>query len=354
MKLVFINDNERIRKTVGQEVKDGGLSRNFAWEKKLTRSRIENIVLTNTKAHILQVFKAFLQKNKTIFSLYPTVGIAILNNGLERRFERFIYFYLIKKAAEHNRVVFDVCDLKYEQAIDLDVNQDKLDIIKKVENRFFQIENLYYIFASYTMRDYAVKKYHIPVDHTDVCINGSNRLILDNCIDVQFSKDTTYFVYAGTLNAGRNIEKMIDSFPEQSDKCLILMGINGEWINEKFKSRSNIKYLGAVAEDKCHYIVSKCDIGLIPYDENREYYNVAYPTKLSFYITAGIPIISTPVKEVLRVNEEEELGWNCPLESWGSLIEELSYQDIILKRGFISRIRDNFLWENTLESVFLK
>ena len=352
MELLFINDNERIRGTVGSDVKDGGLSRNFAWERKLAKYNVKNVVLKNKKTHILQVFKAYLGKNKTIISLYPTV--AILNAGVERYFERLLFFFLIKISAKRNKVVFDVCDLKYEQALDLEVNQDKLDTINKVENHFFRIKGLYYIFASYTMRDYAVKKYHIPIDHTDVCINGGNRVIPETCKEVDFSKNVKYFVYAGTLNESRNIEKMINAFLEQSNKYLILMGLDGEWISNRFKNSPNIIYLGPVKEDKCHYIVSKCDVGLIPYDEHRQYYNVAYPTKLSFYITAGIPIISTPVTEVLRVNDKGELGWNCPIELWNSLIKELSDKEIQDKRDKVSHIRDDFLWDSTLESVFLK
>jgi hypothetical protein len=37
--------------------------------------------------------------------------------------------------------------------------------------------------------------------------------------------------------------------------------------------------------------VARCDVGLIPYDDSREYYNIAYPTKLSSYIVAGIPFL---------------------------------------------------------------
>ncbi len=216
--------------------------------------------------------------------------------------------------------------------------------MEEVERELFALD-AYYIFASSSMKEYAVEKYKIPIEKTDVCINGGNKVkeVDISDLDVSFDCDKFTCVYAGTLNKGRNIETMISSFPSSEKVRLILMGPEGEWI--KNFNRSNIIYLGALPEEKAHYIVSKCDVGLIPYDDSKKYYNIAYPTKLSFYITAGIPILSTPVREFVQMNNKHEFGWSKDLSSWGNFIDKVDPNEVLEKKKIVDKVREEFDWE---------
>lgn len=74
--------------------------------------------------------------------------------------------------------------------------------------------------------------------------------------------------------------------------------------------------MGSYSEEEAIQIVSSCDIGLVPYDESRLYYNMCYPTKNSFYITAGIPILIIPLEESLNQLEKYDILFIEKLENW--------------------------------------
>lgn len=357
-KIIFINPNYKIRFLQGRNVNEGGLPRNSAWEKLLgEKSNIEFLNLLLDKKSFFRLIKTFLlSKNKIIFSLYPSLGIQMYKKGLIKDLVRKIYFIIVKISSLYNEIVFDISDLKYEQAIDLQLEQFDKNILQQNEKVLFGIHRAYFIFSSDSMRSYAIRKYSLDKDKTTVCINGginSENIIQNKDLKKRFCEDKNIirFVYAGTLNKGRNIVAMIQSFPISKQKELILMGNDGQWLTKEI-IQENITYLGVLSEEDAHYIVSKCDIGLIPYDDKLLYYNLAYPTKLSFYITAGIPFLSTPVNEVKNINEME-IGWSRYLKDWGDFFESISSEELIQKKENVEKIRHLFLWDNTLRNDFL-
>ena len=137
-----------------------------------------------------------------------------------------------------------------------------------------------------------------------------------------------------------------EAFPEDENLQLYLMGTGGEWIHPEKK---NITCLGSLEEETAHRFVSLCDVGLIPYDETRLYYHLAYPTKLSFYLTAGIPFLSTPVEEIRRAVEGLDGGWLAPVSEWEKRIRSLSREEIGGKRENVLRRQSAFFWETILD-----
>jgi hypothetical protein len=90
------------------------------------------------------------------------------------------------------------------------------------------------------------------------------------------------------------------------------------------------------------------DAILIPYDSQRPYYNIAYPTKLSFYITAGISFLSTNVQEVKDINNKYSIGYIKDIESWDLFIKSLSKSEILKKKENVINIKHKFLWSNII------
>lgn len=352
--ILFMNPNYVFRKKGHGKVAEGGLARNVAWETMLaSQSKTKEFNIGENGNNLLAFFWTILHaRNKTLFFLYPSVGVSLFKDDIKKRIIRSLYLLSLRYSARHNRLVFDVSDLKYEQACDLELSDFNIHTIEDVEKKIMTL-GAYYIFASGEMRKWACKKYNIPHDKTTVCANGSHAIsqsgdaIINDCIS--FHDDVIYYVYAGTLNKGRNIEKMIEEFPNDPAYCMVLMGMNGEWILEKYGQKKNIIYVGALEQTKAHYIVSLCDVGLIPYDDEKEYYNIAYPTKLPFYIMAGIPVLSTPVREVQNILNQYEIGWATTLDHWGKLITHISSNDISTVKQKILTIQPDFTWDNMLK-----
>lgn len=352
--MYFVDDNFLERKLCG--LKEGGIVRNNAFIEFLINNRPDtrfvNLKLTHRIFKYLNTIKflfyALTIRNDKVLFLYPKVGLPILLNGIRGRFFRKLFLFSTKILIKHNNsLIFDISDLKYEQAIDLEIEGLDRELIKDFEALLFSLGQKY-IFASYSMRDYAVKTHNIPYENTEVCINGGFMPTNENGeLPIEISKDKINYVYAGTLNKGRMIEQMIDSFPQREDTNLFLLGVGGEWIEEYLNTtnKKNILYLGAFEEDTARNIVARCDVGLIPYDDKRLYYNIAYPTKLSFYITAGIPYMSTPVAEVNLVQDKNKMGFVKPMSEWNEVFSSMSREEIAKNKDRICSEKKFFLWE---------
>ena len=356
--MYFINDNIVDIKHSG--IKEGGVVRNTAWIEFLNRHREDTKFVdlsfsgrtTKYLNYFRYLFFAATVKNSQIFALYPKVGLPVLASGKKGALCKKLYLMSLAWMIRHgNEIIFDISDIKYEQAIDLELDNLDMEQTRLFEQDLFRIGQKY-IFASHAMRAYAAEKHSIPWENTEVCVNGGYLADPEPLSDISLPKDRLRFVYAGTLNKGRMIEQMIDAFPECTDKAMILLGISGDWIPDylKTRGRTNILYLGAFEEQIARRIVAGCHVGLIPYDDSRPYYNIAYPTKLSFYIAAGVPYLATPVAEILRVQEKHDMGYTAPIREWGALFTSITAEALSAKKQTVAQHRMDYTWNSIFQA----
>lgn len=351
-------DAFRLKKT--HSVTEGGMSRSLAIRNYLIRIGYKSIELSgNSTISALQAIWFFIKhKGDQLFILYPTIFFLMGGNNKFNRVLGDVAVKAFQFTAKRNRLITDISDIKYEQFIDLEIPCPNLQLIEEREKRIFS-SSVYFTFASGAMKDYAVQKYKVDEKRCETCINGgliSNTSLNSDAISFknELSSQFVNCVYAGSLNKGRIIDKMINSFKNIPSARLYLMGPMGEWIEDYLKKENvnNVFYLGAKAEKTAHQIVSQCDLGLIPYDERRLYYNIAYPTKLSFYITAGIPYLSTPVKEVMKLNNNS-MGFTGSIEDWPTIIQNISIEKISKTKKNIELKRKEFTWDFILQNCKL-
>ena len=351
--MYFFDDNYFEIQKYG--VKEGGVARNTAWIRFL-KTRRDDVKYVNFKIthrifkylnYLYFWFKCSTIHDEKVFMLYPKVGLPVLGGDWKGKMFRKLFLSCMSTLKKHNNeVIFDISDIKYEQAVDLELSGLDMDGMRDFEKRLFSLGQKY-VFASYSMREYAVKTHGIPMEHTDVCINGGTIRESSGRSYDALPGDKLKYVYAGTLNKGRMIEQMIDVFPDNEKSVLILMGSNGEWINKYLREigKKGVRYLGAFEEWEAREIVSQCDVGVIPYDDTRLYYNIAYPTKLSFYITAGLPFISTPVSEVKKVLAKYDIGYMEKLADWADKVNTLTKEDIETTKQEVKKAMPFFTWE---------
>lgn len=339
------------------DVNEGGKARDRGIFNYINSISIQKKYITLNKKKIVNLFNIFynlfFNKENIIVIQYPRIGLPIYRKNIICNIIRYFYFIILRYSDKHNKIFIDISDLPYEQSIDLELAQKyNCETIRNLEKNLFNLNNAKYIFASYSMKDYICDKYKIKEDKTCVCINGGNAIKKQNNDIYNFTieKDKINYIYAGTLNKGRQIEKVITIFSKCKNSNLILIGINGEWI-KKIKLPQNVKYFGALSEDEAHQFASICDIGLIPYDSSRLYYNIAYPTKLSFYITAGITFLSTDVQEVSRIKNKYNIGHVCNIDNWENIINMITKDELIQEKNRINLIKQNFYWNNILKII---
>ena len=334
---------------------EGGSSRNSAFFKVLAKKsspiNVFRIGFLSRLIVILQMLTLFLKiKNKKIFIHQGAVLFLFPVSLLKFKLYRFFLKSILVRLDRCNDLTFEVNDLPYEQSVDLGLEV-------KSQNKYFQkiiltLSNSQYIFASRLMRDFAVTQYSLNKENSSVIINGApkfvnNREILDT---YEFLKDPRLkFIYSGTLNQGRDIEHIINVFSNKPNKLLILIGPHGEWIKKDLKLPENIIYLGSFPENIAHLIVANCDVGLMHYDEKKLYYNICFPTKASFYVTAGIAVISTPMEEIYEHFRDYFIF--ADFSNWSQLIEEINIDDIKQNKSRINLIKEDYTWGSILKKI---
>lgn len=333
---------------------EGGTSRNNAFANVLMKnSRSINVCREGILGRLyamVQIVSLFLTyKRKKIFIHQGAILFAFPVFLLKFRLYKYLFKRLLTFVQNNNEITVEVNDLPYEQAIDL-------GLPVKIEYKIFQqvvlsLQKVNYIFASKLMKDYAVKNYSLDQTKSTVILNGAPEFKYDNTVAQKlcekfYNDKRLKFIYSGTLNSGRDIEQLIDLFSSNKDILLILIGANGDWINERVKLSENIFYLGSFDERTAHSVVSLCDVGLMHYDETKLYYNICFPTKASFYITAGIAVLSTPMEEIYQTFKGYFLF--AKLSNWNMVIDSISREDIEKSKSNISKIKSIYTWENLI------
>lgn len=341
---------------VTKQIHEGGMARNFAFIKEFGRRDFKVIAFYHM--NLFYRLYAFVRNLGFLLWIRNSKIVILQNTLITYIFPLVLFRYdflvsLIRKILIHsekyNRIYIEINDLIHIQSLDLQLPVPNSAL--KYENLIFSVPGLEYIFASGRMRDYIVEKYNIPFTKTQVVINGAPQvseisITKDNFID---HDRPLRFLYVGTLNKGRDIEKLIEVFSKSKNE-LYLMGKGGEWMN--LDGKANIFNLGSFTEEQALLKASEYDLGVIPYDNDKFYYNLCYPTKVSFYLAAGLPILCTPLQETKKVLEKckREVAIFSELKNWTNVINDLSISQCVTLKDNVNHIKEQFYWEN----VFLE
>lgn len=328
---------------------EGGSSRNSAIIHELEKTGCEMYIYfpTNRLLRILKgllfVARLLIYKDEQIFIHYTVLRYLFTDIVLCNSCGISIVSSVLSFAGSRNIIMIEINDLPYEQAKDLELPLNRLNLF---DNKLYKLNNLQFVFASISMKDYVEAKYSVDKRRTSVLVNGSPQLLRQIPI-INKKSNIIDFVYAGSLNRGRQIEQLINIFKDIPHN-LFLLGDGGDWLINEVIEIKNIKYLGSKTEIDALEVVSSCDIGLIPYDDSKFYYNICFPTKASFYICAGIPFLSTNLKE-LKLHFSREVGFYYSISDWKNFICEILQPDLILSmKDNIKKISADYSWSNLI------
>ena len=340
-------------------VREGGMARNFAFQKELLKRNAQ--VYSFSSMNLFYRIWSFFRIIFFLFYIRKSTLVILQNTLITYIFPLPFFRYpflvkiirrILKNTLKKNIIYFEINDLIYEQSKDLKLNVNPSCSI--YEDFIFTLFDAKFIFASNKMRDYIVDKYGVEYKNTQVILNGAPELINAHKIESETNLDENVikFVYVGTLNKGRQIEELINIF-HNSKHELYLMGSDGEWINLAHKK--NVFYLGSFDEYQALVKTSQFDIGVIPYDNKAFYYNLCYPTKNSFYLSSGLPILSTPLEETQNVFKllNEDVAIFSEITNWKSIIENLDRFKITSLQENVNKIKSKIYWNNILSELKL-
>lgn len=185
-----------------------------------------------------------------------------------------------------------------------------------------KIKRLQYGFYKALFTRLYVKAYHVvtvtPTMVRRLQERGSAAILLPNGADTDLfkpmerspdflkshrfiSKDDFVIIYAGQVGwyyrldvVIRSVAKLKESLPDKNVK-LIIMG-NGEKLNEykelaeELGLRDDVFFSGGVSRMEVAEVMNRCDLGVIPYDENPLWMS-AYGTKIFENCASGLPTV---------------------------------------------------------------
>ena len=330
---------------VTDTVKDGGMARNNAFNEYFKDSdfKIYNIWNDNKIRRVFNMFHIvlfpFFKSNINVF-VHLGIFTEVFPRFFLRKFLGFLFFKIwFRLLSKDNLLTIEINDLPYEQAVDLGLfiepfyeDLEKLIFDSKLGSK--------YVFASKLMLEYAVEKFGINEKKCCVVLNGAPAFTSEIEHKPLVTRRPLKFVYAGTLNEGRGIDSLLELF-KGSKHQLFLIGAKGEWIKEE----DNIFYLGSKEETEAMEIVSKFDIGIVHYDENKFYYNLCFPTKFSFYFQCGLPVLSTNLRESFLQLDCYQMCFFKPFGDWALFLKTISIDDVRIKTQNVKYMKFMFLWD---------
>ncbi len=172
------------------------------------------------------------------------------------RLRNFIFHLSHKFSMKHSRLVVFCNKLRYSHYVDLGwVNPGKCILVRNYPQQQF-------------------------------LINADNR----NKKKLSSMDGIKRFVYAGSIQSGRDLEVVIQSFATASRSVLLVAGKDTSGIF-KDKDYKNVKYLGALQQDQVCDLLLECDYGILEY--SNEILNTKYcaPMKVYEYYAAGLKIV---------------------------------------------------------------
>ena len=250
------------------------------------------------------------------------------------------------------KLFVDVVDLPRWQARDLGYTLRMAEqFLRAAEKEIFDLADCV-VLPSKSLAQLAIEDEVVEEKKIKILPNGLARKA---SVDLPArARGNPSFFYAGSLSLGHNrrILQLVQSFMEKAkdDSVLHLCGEGGQWLAQG-DYPTKIVYHGHLKEQECLELAEKCDFGLIPYPEG-DYFNWCFPSKLGLYLSAGVAILSTDLKETKGVITKLEVGETKPAKEFSQFFTE--GQDLLARydRRVIRQRAAKWDWAAKARQVF--
>ncbi len=158
--------------------------------------------------------------------------------------------------------------------------------------------------------------------------------------------------YIGVIDERMDTHLIAETADLRPDWQFVMIGPVVKIGEDELPRRSNIHYLGGKNYEELPAYLSGWQIALMPFaiNESTEYIS---PTKTPEYLAAGLPVISTPIRDVVRPYAEQNL-----VEIAATAEEFVSAAEKILERGNLNdwlaradKFLQNISWDKTFNAM---
>jgi glycosyltransferase involved in cell wall biosynthesis len=180
------------------------------------------------------------------------------------------------------------------------------------------------------------------------------------------SPDQVIFLYQGGFSPGRNLEQLIAQWSATDPRAVLwLRGPHWSYADQLIElARSTgllgtrIFFLEAVTEGELVSAAAQADVGIIPYNHTMNGNKYGCPNKLSQYMAAGLPILTTELDFVASLVRRYDLGAVFSFTGQPSLAKTTSLfvEDKVKVKECAHRAREffrsKFNWEVVSKSFY--
>ena len=180
------------------------------------------------------------------------------------------------------------------------------------------------------------------------------------------SPDEVIFLYQGNFAQGRNLEQLITQWSTTDPRAILwLRGPHWSYAGQLVELARSTGLLGtrilfpdAVTEADLVSAAAQADVGIIPYDHALNGNKYACPNKLSQYLAAGLPILTTELDFVASLVRRHDLGTVFSFSDQPSLAKATSLfiEDRVRTRKCTYHagefFRSEFNWEVVSQSFY--
>ncbi|WP_297983880.1 glycosyltransferase [uncultured Chryseobacterium sp.] len=165
--------------------------------------------------------------------------------------------------------------------------------------------------------------------------------------------------YQGAVNPSRGLDKMIPVMKNIENAVFWIAG-DGPKKEEYIALTKNlgleekVKFLGNIESEKLREITTKADVGLSIEENNGLSYYYSLPNKVSDYIQAGVPVLTTNYPETSKIINQYKVGAIINNHSEDELVSKVSE---ILNNGkefYAENLRkaaSELCWENEEQKI---
>lgn len=174
----------------------------------------------------------------------------------------------------------------------------------------------------------------ISVDPADQAAIARPRLGFFGVIDERLDQD---------LIAG-----IADARPEWQ---IVLLGPIVKIDPARLPQRPNIHYPGGKAYNELPAYLAGWDVALLPFAQNESTRFIS-PTKTPEYLAAGKPVVSAPIRDVVRPYGEQQLVWIADsVEEWVAAIEQALHEDTAARQARVDVFLGQTSWDQTWQAM---
>ena len=153
--------------------------------------------------------------------------------------------------------------------------------------------------------------------------------------------------FAGVIDERMDLPLIAGLAQAHPEWQLVLVGPVTKIDERNLPRAANIHYLGSKPYSELPAYLRGWDVGLLPFAQNRSTRFIS-PTKTPEYLAAGLPVVSTPIRDVVRPYGEQRLVHIADsVESFGAAVGQALEQDLDAHLRAADRLLSENSWDTT-------